>query len=84
MYSMSVVFQMLKVFCIHILGLLKIFYPTNIQERPVVRDGEIVIRQMMLFGLAVDHFLVDGLESLTAARELKELIEGATAEAAQS
>lgn len=51
------------------------FYPTNIQERPVVRDGEIVIRQMMLFGLAVDHYLVDGLESLTAARELKDLIE---------
>jgi pyruvate/2-oxoglutarate dehydrogenase complex dihydrolipoamide acyltransferase (E2) component len=51
------------------------FYPTNIQERPVVRDGEIVIRQMMLFGLAVDHFIVDGLESLTAARELKSLIE---------
>ena len=51
------------------------FYPTNIQQRPVVRDGEIVIRQMMLFGLAVDHFIVDGLESLTAARELKTLIE---------
>ena len=51
------------------------FYPTNIQERPVVRDGEIVIRQMMLFGLAVDHFIVDGLESLNAARELKTLIE---------
>ena len=41
----------------------------------MVRDGEIVIRQMMLFGLAVDHFIVDGLESLTAARELKSLIE---------
>ena len=36
---------------------------------------EIVARQMMLFGLAVDHFIVDGLESLTAARELKQLIE---------
>ena len=54
------------------------FYPTNIQERPVVRNGEIVIRQMMLFGLAVDHFIVDGLESLTAARELKTLIEDPT------
>ncbi len=32
----------------------------NIAERPVVRDGEIVARHMMTFGLSFDHRLIDG------------------------
>lgn len=31
-----------------------------IQERPVVRNGEIVARHMMNFGLSFDHRLIDG------------------------
>ncbi|MCP4567575.1 MAG: 2-oxo acid dehydrogenase subunit E2, partial [FCB group bacterium] len=32
----------------------------NISEKPVVRDGEIVIRHMSTFGLSFDHRLIDG------------------------
>ncbi len=32
----------------------------NIAPKPVVRDGEIVIRHMMTFGLSFDHRLIDG------------------------
>ena len=32
----------------------------NIAEKPVVRDGEIVIRHMSTFGLSFDHRLIDG------------------------
>ncbi len=43
----------------------------SIQERPVVRDGEIVARRMMYLSLSFDHRLVDGAE---AARFCKFLI----------
>jgi pyruvate dehydrogenase E2 component (dihydrolipoamide acetyltransferase) len=42
-----------------------------IQDRPVVRDGEIVVRKMMYLSISFDHRLVDGAE---AARFLKEVI----------
>ncbi len=32
----------------------------NISEKPVVRNGEIVIRHMSTFGLSFDHRLIDG------------------------
>jgi pyruvate/2-oxoglutarate dehydrogenase complex dihydrolipoamide acyltransferase (E2) component len=32
----------------------------NIAEKPVVRDGQIVIRHMMTFCLSFDHRLIDG------------------------
>jgi pyruvate/2-oxoglutarate dehydrogenase complex dihydrolipoamide acyltransferase (E2) component len=51
------------------------FYPGTVCEKPVVRDGEVVIRRMMLFGIAVDHFAVDGLQGYRAAARLKELVE---------
>ena len=35
-----------------------------IQERPVVRDGEIVIRPMMNLALSYDHRLIDGREAV--------------------
>jgi len=35
-----------------------------IQQRPVVRDGEIVIRPMMYLALSYDHRLIDGREAV--------------------
>ena len=42
-----------------------------IQDRPVVKDGELVVRKMMYLSISFDHRLVDGAE---AARFLKEVI----------
>ncbi len=47
----------------------------NIQERPVVRDGEIVIRSMMYLALSYDHRIVDGREAVQFLVRVKELIE---------
>ena len=47
----------------------------RIQERPVVQDGEIVIRPMMYLALSYDHRLVDGREAVTFLVRIKEAIE---------
>lgn len=46
-----------------------------IQERAVVRDGEIVIRPMMYVALTYDHRLVDGREAVTFLKRIKDVIE---------
>jgi 2-oxoglutarate dehydrogenase E2 component (dihydrolipoamide succinyltransferase) len=46
-----------------------------IQDRPVVRDGQIVIRPMMYLALTYDHRLVDGREAVTCLKRIKETIE---------
>jgi 2-oxoglutarate dehydrogenase E2 component (dihydrolipoamide succinyltransferase) len=46
-----------------------------IQERPVVREGEIVIRPMMYVALTYDHRIVDGREAVTFLRHIKGLLE---------
>jgi 2-oxoglutarate dehydrogenase E2 component (dihydrolipoamide succinyltransferase) len=46
-----------------------------IQERPVVRDGQIVIRPMMYVALTYDHRLIDGRESVSFLKRLKECVE---------
>ena len=46
-----------------------------IQERPVVREGNVVIRPMMYVALTYDHRLVDGREAVTFLKRVKELIE---------
>jgi len=46
-----------------------------IEDRPVVRDGEIVIRPMMYVALTYDHRLVDGREGVTFLRHVKDCIE---------
>jgi 2-oxoglutarate dehydrogenase E2 component (dihydrolipoamide succinyltransferase) len=50
----------------------------RIEERPVVRDGQIVIRQMMYLALSYDHRLVDGREAVTFLVALKNAIEDPT------
>ncbi len=47
----------------------------NIQERPVVRDGEIVVRSMMYVALTYDHRIVDGREAVQFLVRVKELVE---------
>jgi len=46
-----------------------------IQDRPVVRGGQIVIRPMMYVALTYDHRLVDGREGVTFLKHVKECIE---------
>jgi len=46
-----------------------------IQDRPVAREGQVVIRPMMYVALTYDHRLVDGREAVTFLRHIKELVE---------
>jgi len=46
-----------------------------IQDRPVARDGQVVIRPMMYLALTYDHRIVDGREAVTFLRQIKELVE---------
>ncbi len=47
----------------------------RIEDRPVVRDGQIVIRPMMYLALSYDHRVVDGREAVTFLVRIKEAIE---------
>ncbi len=47
----------------------------KIQERPVVVEGEIVIRPMMYLALSYDHRIVDGKEAVTFLVRVKEGLE---------
>jgi 2-oxoglutarate dehydrogenase E2 component (dihydrolipoamide succinyltransferase) len=47
----------------------------KIQERPIARGGEVVIRSMMYVALSYDHRIVDGREAVLFLVHLKELIE---------
>jgi len=46
-----------------------------IQDRAVVREGQIVVRPMMYVALTYDHRIVDGREAVTFLRRIKECIE---------
>jgi 2-oxoglutarate dehydrogenase E2 component (dihydrolipoamide succinyltransferase) len=47
----------------------------RIEDRPVVRDGAIVIRPMMYLALSYDHRIVDGREAVTFLVRVKEALE---------
>jgi 2-oxoglutarate dehydrogenase E2 component (dihydrolipoamide succinyltransferase) len=47
----------------------------NIIQRPVVVDGEIVIRPMMYVALSYDHRVIDGRESVGTLVAIKEALE---------
>jgi 2-oxoglutarate dehydrogenase E2 component (dihydrolipoamide succinyltransferase) len=47
----------------------------KIQERPVVVDGEIVVRPMMYLALSYDHRVIDGAEAVSFLVRIKELLE---------
>ncbi len=46
-----------------------------IQERPVARDGAVVVRSMMYVALSYDHRLVDGREAVTFLKQVKDCVE---------
>ena len=50
----------------------------RIEDRPVVRGGEIVIRPMMYLAMSYDHRLIDGREAVTFLKTVKEAIEDPT------
>lgn len=47
----------------------------RIAERPVVRDGAVVIRRMMNLSSSFDHRIVDGFDAARFTQEMKRLIE---------
>lgn len=47
----------------------------SIQDRPIARDGQVVIRPMMYIALTYDHRIVDGREAVTFLKRIKDLIE---------
>ena len=47
----------------------------RIEERPVVRSGQIVVRPMMYLALSYDHRVVDGKEAVTFLVRVKECLE---------
>jgi len=50
----------------------------RIEERPVVRNGQIVARSMMYLALSYDHRLIDGREAVTFLVAIKNAIEDPT------
>lgn len=46
-----------------------------IQDRPVARDGAVVIRPMMYVALTYDHRIIDGRESVTFLKRIRECVE---------
>jgi 2-oxoglutarate dehydrogenase E2 component (dihydrolipoamide succinyltransferase) len=50
----------------------------KIQERPVVVDGQVVVRPMMYLALSYDHRIVDGREAVSFLVRVKEMIEDPT------
>jgi 2-oxoglutarate dehydrogenase E2 component (dihydrolipoamide succinyltransferase) len=47
----------------------------KIEERPIAKDGQVVIRPMMYLALSYDHRIVDGSEAVRFLVRIKELIE---------
>jgi 2-oxoglutarate dehydrogenase E2 component (dihydrolipoamide succinyltransferase) len=47
----------------------------NIVERPVAKNGEVMVRPIMYVALSYDHRIIDGRESVSFLFRLKELLE---------
>jgi len=47
----------------------------NIQDRPVVKEGKIVIRPIMYLALSYDHRIIDGKEAVSFLKTIKECLE---------
>jgi 2-oxoglutarate dehydrogenase E2 component (dihydrolipoamide succinyltransferase) len=46
-----------------------------IQDRPVARDGQVVVRPMMYVALTYDHRIVDGREAVSFLKHVKDCME---------
>ncbi len=49
--------------------------PNKLVDRPVVRDGQVVVRTMMNLSTSFDHRIVDGYDAASYVSRLKRLIE---------
>ena len=47
----------------------------NIIERPVVKNGAIVIRPIMYLALSYDHRIIDGKEAVSFLKNIKDTLE---------
>lgn len=47
----------------------------KIQERPMVAEGQVVVRPMMYVALSYDHRIIDGRESVSFLVRVKEMLE---------
>ena len=47
----------------------------NIVERPVVKEGNIVVRPIMYLALSYDHRIIDGKEAVSFLKTVKECLE---------
>ena len=47
----------------------------NIVERPVVENGQVVVRPIMYLALSYDHRIIDGRESVSFLIRVKQLLE---------
>ncbi len=47
----------------------------NIVQRPVVENGEVVVRPIMYVALSYDHRIIDGKESVSFLYKVKEMLE---------
>lgn len=50
----------------------------SIQERPIAKNGQVVIKPMMYIALTYDHRIVDGREAVTFLKQIKETVEDPT------
>ena len=49
-----------------------------IQDRPMARNGQVVILPMMYLALTYDHRIIDGREAVSFLKTIKEIIEDPT------
>ena len=49
--------------------------PNKLVDRPVVRDGQVVIRTLMNLSSSFDHRIIDGFDAASYVQRLKRLIE---------
>jgi 2-oxoglutarate dehydrogenase E2 component (dihydrolipoamide succinyltransferase) len=50
----------------------------RIEERPVVKNGQIVVRPMMYLAVSYDHRIIDGKDAVTFLVRIKEALEDPT------
>ena len=47
----------------------------NIVERPVVKEGNVIIRPIMYLALSYDHRIIDGKEAVSFLKTVKDCLE---------
>ena len=47
----------------------------KVEPRPVVRDGQVVVREMLTIALSADHRITDGAQGAQFTAEIKDLLE---------